>query len=82
MNKKKKIVKKTKKTAKTPNTINGVDEAEFLIVLDNISKRLANKFKFGCTASNSDGCKNIEWSLYKLINCSSFKSNNFVSLSY
>jgi len=47
MSKKKKIVKKTKKTAKTPNTINGVDEAEFLIVLENISKRLANKFKFG-----------------------------------
>jgi hypothetical protein len=36
--------KKKKKTTKLPNN---VSEEEFLIVLDNISKRLGNKFKFG-----------------------------------
>jgi DNA-directed RNA polymerase specialized sigma24 family protein len=37
--------KKKKKTKK--NLANGVTEEEFLTVLDNISKRLGNKFKFG-----------------------------------
>lgn len=48
-NKKKKISIKSKKQAnphksKLPN---GVSEAEFLTVLDNISKRLSHKFRFG-----------------------------------
>jgi len=38
---------KKKKTKKKTNLPNGVDEQEFLTVLDNISKRLGNKFKFG-----------------------------------
>lgn len=41
----KKIKKSTKK--KTPNLHNKVTEEEFLIVLENISKRLGHKFKFG-----------------------------------
>ena len=48
MNKKtkKKILKK--KTKKTPSNLhNKVSEEEFLIVLENISKRLGHKFKFG-----------------------------------
>ena len=36
----------TKKTPKTTNSLYNVDEKEFLKVLDNISKRLAHKFKF------------------------------------
>ncbi len=44
-NKAKKI--KNKKPAKTTKLPNNVDEAEFLKVLDNISKRLGHKFKFG-----------------------------------
>ena len=36
--------KKKKKTTTLPNNVN---EEEFLSVLDNISKRLGNKFKFG-----------------------------------
>lgn len=39
--------KQTKKTKKKSNLPNGVDEAEFLQVLENISQRLGNKFKFG-----------------------------------
>lgn len=39
---------KKKKIQKTPQKLpNGVTEDEFLIVLDNISKRLGHKFKFG-----------------------------------
>lgn len=41
----KKIKKSTKKT--TPNLHNKVTEEEFLLVLENISKRLGHKFKFG-----------------------------------
>ncbi len=43
------MTKKTK-TPKTPKSLplpNGVSEQEFLTVLDNISKRLGHKFKFG-----------------------------------
>ena len=39
----KKITKRKKKTT----LANGVSEQEFLIVLENISKRLGHKFKFG-----------------------------------
>ena len=45
--------KKPKPSAKTKEKLsnftlpNGVSESEFLTVLDNISKRLANKFRFG-----------------------------------
>jgi len=45
INKTKKI--KIKKPTKITNLPNNVDEAEFLRVLDNISKRLGHKFKFG-----------------------------------
>lgn len=38
--------KPNKKTTQTPLS-NGVSEAEFLVVLENISKRLGYKFKFG-----------------------------------
>lgn len=42
------MTKKIKKSPKTPTTLpNGVSEDEFLSVLDNISKRLGHKFKFG-----------------------------------
>jgi len=44
-NKKKKIKLTTKKKQKI--NLYGVPEEEFLTVLDNISRRLANKFKFG-----------------------------------
>jgi len=37
----------TKKKPKKKTLPNNVNEEEFLIVLDNISKRLGNKFKFG-----------------------------------
>lgn len=51
MNKKtkKKIIKSKpkKKTQTNPHLHNKVSEEEFLIVLDNISKRLGHKFKFG-----------------------------------
>ena len=42
------VLKKTKSTPKTSSKIlaNNVSEDEFLLVLDNISKRLAHKFKF------------------------------------
>lgn len=43
---KKKITKKTPKK-QTPNLPHGVTEDQFLSVLDNISKRLGHKFKFG-----------------------------------
>ena len=46
-NKKKKIQIRTKKSKKNIPNLYGVSEEEFLIVLDNISRRLANKFKFG-----------------------------------
>lgn len=46
-NKKKKITLKSKKKKIDSTNLYGVSEAEFLIVLDNISRRLANKFKFG-----------------------------------
>jgi hypothetical protein len=36
-----------KKTTKSTDLPNGVTEDEFLIVLDNISKRLGHKFRFG-----------------------------------
>lgn len=42
----KKITKKSKTTPKNKHINNTVSEEEFLRVLDNISKRLANKFKF------------------------------------
>ena len=42
----KKIPKKPKTALKNKQTNNTVSEEEFLRVLDNISKRLANKFKF------------------------------------
>ena len=45
--KKKKIQIRTKKSKKHIPNLHGVSEEEFLIVLDNISRRLANKFKFG-----------------------------------
>jgi hypothetical protein len=35
-----------KKTKLPPELPNGVSTEEFLLVLDNISKRLANKFRF------------------------------------
>jgi DNA-directed RNA polymerase specialized sigma24 family protein len=43
---KKKTTQLKKKTNKKTNLPNNVTEEEFLTVLDNISKRLANKFKF------------------------------------
>lgn len=46
-NKKKKITLKSKKKKIDSTNLYGVSEEEFLIVLDNISRRLANKFKFG-----------------------------------
>ena len=46
MTKKKAPKKKTAKKKKS-TLPNGVDEQEFLLVLDNISKRLGHKFKFG-----------------------------------
>ena len=46
-NKKKKITIKSKKKKINSANLYGVSEAEFLIVLDNISRRLAHKFKFG-----------------------------------
>jgi DNA-directed RNA polymerase specialized sigma24 family protein len=45
--KQKKITIRTKKSKKNSDNLYGVSEKEFLIVLDNISRRLANKFKFG-----------------------------------
>jgi DNA-directed RNA polymerase specialized sigma24 family protein len=45
---KKKQNKKRKENKKTSSdSLHGVSEEEFLAVLDNISRRLANKFKFG-----------------------------------
>lgn len=42
------MTKKIKKSPKTPTSLpNGVTEEQFLSVLDNISKRLGHKFKFG-----------------------------------
>lgn len=42
------MTKKIKKSPKTPTPLpNGVTEEQFLSVLDNISKRLGHKFKFG-----------------------------------
>ena len=43
--KKKNKIRITKK--KNKDNLHGVSEAEFLVVLENISRRLANKFKFG-----------------------------------
>jgi len=40
-------MKKKKKTQKQNDYLNGVSESDFLKVLDNISKRLIYKFKFG-----------------------------------
>jgi hypothetical protein len=45
--KKKKPAKKTTKTKKTQKLPNDVSNEKFLEVLDNISKRLGHKFKFG-----------------------------------
>lgn len=41
------MTKKKKTQTRKPQQINGVDESEFLQALENISKRLGNKFKFG-----------------------------------
>lgn len=41
------MTKKTQKLPKTPKLPHGVTEEQFLTVLDNISKRLGHKFKFG-----------------------------------
>lgn len=46
-NQKKKIIKKKPRKKLDQSNLYGVSEAEFLKVLDNISKRLANRFKFG-----------------------------------
>lgn len=43
----KKVIRPKKKNKKNSELPNGVSEEEFLVVLENISKRLGHKFKFG-----------------------------------